>query len=340
MLESVLRAVFGGDALQTIIAEARKDRPLNDFFNARISLAGVGQRVDDIDSYWTSSGLTIPTGYRHLSVYSRKAFSYPSLAVYTTLVTLAANLRAGFGVEVGGGVRLPMAYFWEYDTEANLAFGSIGEGVNYLDITTLLPGDYDTADHLYHVKVNKCNCELFIDDILVAIGLFGLKEAIPDWENNPPYAIGSRKTGLLAASQPAIVEIDNTGATLTLPLDITDNNFVAADGDPLPPRQYALYNENTATKWNGQAIAAGTITSHPVPVWGYPNKTLHFQANGAGSLDMEFYVGGAWRVAETIAILANTLMVRVIDSEQPIIRFVFDPDAYPTTVNAAEVHLS
>ncbi|MBA7680438.1 hypothetical protein ES703_88754 [subsurface metagenome] len=327
------------DALQSIQIEHRLDSNLNDFFVARMNLVGGGVQKIDIDSYWTSSGITCPAGYRHVSIYSRKCFSYPIAMMRTKLVTLAAGVNNWFGVELGGGGHTSFAAL--HEVGAVCVFNIGGYLFDAITITSLLPATYDTAEHIYWVKVNKCNAELHIDGVLKAVGLFNLPEAIPNtWDDQDPYALGSTRQSLGNIAMPAFVEVDALGAEITLPLDPTDNYFTAADGDPLPPRQYALYNENTTTKWNAQAIAVGTITSHPVPVWGYPNKTVHFQANGAGSLDMEFYVGGAWRVAETIPILANTLMVRVIDSEQPIIRFVFDPDAYPTTVNAAEVYIS
>lgn len=326
------------DALQSIQLEHRLGRSLNDFFNARISAAGVISRID-LDAYWTAAGLACPVGYSGLAVYSRRTFSYGSVYTRAKLPTLAANLEAWVGFEVGAGGQHPISALHLMGTKAYIFAGSAFV-TKALEITSLLPANYDSWPNMVFIKLNRCSVELSINGTLKGIVLYGLTEAIPDWEDNPPYALGGCLQPAHASSLTTLLEISKNNEAITFPIDITSNSFAAADGDPAPPRQYTLYNESTATKWIGQAIAAGTITSHPVPVWGYPRKTLNFMANGAGTLLIQLYSGGGWRTAQTVPIAANTLNVQVIDLETPIIRCQFTPTAYPTTVTLAEVLVS
>lgn len=188
---------------------------------------------------------------------------------------------------------------------------------------SLLPSDYDTAEHLYTIKVNKASMEMWIDDVLKAVFLYGVTEAIPEWQDTDPYVLGS--TGApLATTLSTLIEISKGGDPATFPLDITGNNFVATNGDPLPPRQFAVYTENTSTKWSGSTLSGTGNTSHPVPVLGYPNKTLLFQSDSAGTLKIEVYAGGGWRQRYTKSLTANELFVYTLAEEYPIARCVYD----------------
>lgn len=87
------------DALQSLQIEHRLGRSLNDFFNSRIGPVGEPPQKVDVDSYWTADGLAVPSGYQNLSVYSRAVFSYPQLAAYTKLPTLATGLSYWVGLK-------------------------------------------------------------------------------------------------------------------------------------------------------------------------------------------------------------------------------------------------
>lgn len=335
------------DALQSIQLEHRLGRSLDDSFNCRIyGFDGIPtSHRANTDDYWTDAGLVIPAGPAvdcGASIYSRKVFKYPILQVTTKLPTIEAGKFWFIGLEAGASYATGIACIYSEGTEIRIFFGT-KEDDNRLNITDLLPANYDTLAASYLLKLNKQSFEFFRNGYLRTVGLIGVPESIPNWENNEPYTLGSVRSNI-AAELPVFLEIFKVSGGVTFPLlDITkQNNLVALDGDPLSPRQYALYNENTETKWNGLVLSgAGDVKySHPVPIWGYPGKSLYFQANGAGTLIVQFYIGGGWRTAKTVAIEADVLDIQVIDSETPIMRCQFTPDAYPATITCAEVYVS
>ncbi len=355
VLQRVLKAVFGGgadidikaaqDALQSIQLEHRVGRSLNDFFNARTNPRVDGaylpnQRVENLDELWTADGYKCPAGYGPLATYSRKVFQYPILGAYGTLPPMdgGTEFSVWIGFETGAGARTPIVALHEMQDKCYFQGHSTSP-----EITSLLPADYATHNYIYTIKVNKQNGELWIEEPgiphLRGVILYGLREAIPTWENNPPYALASYPAPL-SASMPAFLEASRGGEEIVVPISSLGNNFVAADGDPLPPRQYALYTESTATKWTGLAPGA-VITSHPVPVWGYPVKTLVFQATAAGNLDIQAYVGGGWRswVPGGITLVANQLEVYNLNGDVPIIRCVYTRVA-AETITVAEAYIS
>jgi len=347
VLKRVLQAVFGGgssidldaslDALQSIQLEHRIDRSLNDFFNGRISpVVGVTHKID-LDTYWTSSGLRIPPGHRFLSVYTRAVYLYGHIGIWTKLGPLSIDNFDLIEFETGGGSRGVKAGFLRGAAFEAPRWG--GNSATALLADIFLPADYATAEHLYSIKVNRPNVEIYIDENLIGVGLIGLPEPIPVWQNNPPYNLGGCKVTGTNIAVPALIEIDGGGAEYLFPCNPNSNNYIAANGDPLPPRQYALYTENTATKWNGLATNVAR-TSHPVPVWGYPRKTLVFQANAAGNLAIQVYVGGGWRawVPGGITLVANQLEVYNLNGEVPIMRAVYTPVG-ADTITLAECYL-
>ena len=331
------------DGLQSIGFEHRQGRSLDDFYEGYLrSVAGVATRPA-LDNYWTAAGLTIPANYTTLALFSRRPFNYGAVVMNGRFSTFALDGQIEFvGFEHDGGHRIPYLLAYRYANHFN--FVASAATTVHLRLDTLLPADYDTADHHYQVKLNKCSGEFYIDDVLKAIMLFGVPEALPTWENNPPYALGSFISGIMGIGQSVCLEIWrdvlNAGANHTFPiLNTSANNLVAADGDPLPPRQFALYTQNTATKWTGLATAIA-VTSHPVPVWGYARKTLVFQANAAGTLDIQVYAGGAWRswVPGGITLVANQLEVYNLNGEVPIARCVYTPVG-ADTITLAEWYL-
>lgn len=351
VLQRVLRAVFGGgssidikatqDGLQSIGFEHRQGRSLNDFFEGYLtSAAGVATRPD-LDDYWTGAGLTIPADYATLALFSRRPFNYGVVVAHGRFSTLAADGQWEFvGFEHDGGHRIP--YLLAIRAGNIFYFFANGAVYRSLVLTSLLPANYATADHYYQVKLNKCSGEFYIDDELKAIFLFGVPEDLPVWQDNPPYALRSFPYGIMGVGQCICFEIwrgaADAGVPHTFPIvNDSQNRLVVADGDSLPPRQFALYTESTATKWNALATAIA-VTSHPVPVWGYARKTLLFEANAAGTLQVQVYTGGAWRTWATIVLVANVLEVYNLNGEVPIARCIYTPVG-ADTIAVAEWHL-
>lgn len=350
-IREMLRDVFGAgtnidlnasdDAFQSIQIEHRLDRRLKDFFNARHDVAGVTSRLDDIESVWDANGLRPPSDWQHTAIFSRKAFMYPSLTAWAILPTLDPALtNFGFGFEDGGRAPGGAACFSGSGNllRAETLARSIG---GHLVLTPFLPADYDTAYHRYGVKINRCNVEYTIDGALVAIVLFGLQSlTIPTIGNTLPYCLRGIATDL-CVQMTSYLEVPYSNPNSWIGIPANDNYFVASDDDPLPPRCYKLYTEETSTEWNGLATAGNVVTSHPIPVWGYPNKTLVFQADAAGSLDIQVYVGGDWRswVPGGITLVANQLEVYNLNGEIAVARCVYTP-TNNDTITLAECYLS
>ena len=301
-------------------------RSLNEFFNARIRPFGADEynflRVD-LDKYWDREGLRCPAGFTWLAVYSRQMFSYPHLSAWTKLPAPSAVNFSHIGLQngssfTGGGIAF-------YIT-TNFRFAATqGLGKSF-KVDTHIPPDYATAKHRYCFKINKNNAEFFINGTPRAIILTGLSENIPTWGDVSPYCLGGLTAPLLPSQVTLLESAHTDGSEALFPLDIETevNSLVCGNGDPLPPRQYALYTENTNTKWNGLSTAT-VVTSHPIPVWGYSRKTLLFQSSAAGTLAIQVYAGGAWREWASITLVANQLEVYNLNGEIPIARCVYTP---------------
>ncbi len=293
----------------------------------------------DIDTNWTANGYTNVAG-KWLMAYSKKAWSYPALAFECIWPTLGSpNLCALVKLEEGPRGRLSRHGLDMITNHFSISAGAGDQRVR-IDIENLLPADYNTATHLYGLKLNKCNLEAFIDDKLAGVVLMGLPEPIPVWENCLPYAVGSSASTLLAMKSLIGIHLEPTGAmpSYTLGIRWGIDQVVCNDGDPLPPRQYVLYSENTATKWNGITTST-TVTSHPLPIWGYKNKTLHLQSNASGVVDVQIYVGGGWRTLTNLNLVANELTTYSITIDAPIARCVYVPIG-TDTITVAELYLS
>jgi hypothetical protein len=271
-----------------------------------------------------------------IAIYSRRTFLYGILAVRCAIEYDTETYQYIGGFELGSGHNIPLASLFRWKA-VQTTLRISGADFIELKLDNILPSDFKTEVHRYVLKVNKSNVELFCDGNLVGICLLGVPESIPKWENNPPYALGGYKEGIVGAC-PTLIEPSNQSNKEKVFPPQLGNSFIATDGDPLPPRQYALYNENTSTKWNGQSTGVA-ITSHPIPVWGYGTKTLFFQSDAAGELDIQVYAGGAWRTYEKFTVTANTLEVRTLTAEVPIVRCVYTP-AGTDTIAVGEFYVS
>lgn len=292
----------------------------------------------NVDIGWTSDGFTNVKG-EWLMAFSKMVWSYPALAFECIWPTITEpDLAALVMFESGGRGPINLSGYLMAGGVFILQGGTGAFTINLI-LTSFLPANYNTALNTYGLKLNKCNIEAYINGVFRGIILFGLPEAIPNWNNNPPYAIASTPAANIAMKVPFTVSLQPMGdmPSYTLGIKRLDYQLVCNDGDPLPPRQYAVYTENTATKWNGLATAA-VVTSHPVPVWGYGRKSLLFQSNAAATLAVQVYAGGGWRTITTIVLAANTLMSYNLNAEVPIARCVYTPVG-ADTIAVAEWHL-
>ncbi|MFC2000786.1 hypothetical protein ACFLXE_08575 [Chloroflexota bacterium] len=326
------------DGSETFYWEAKQGRSLNNFWNA----VDQDNIRTDLDKWITgtelgfSVGRYIKGGNDALSkMYSRRVFNY-GFYILTTHLAPRSSVWQIFGAEPGGGgqglaslfMLDSVLFLFRVDSQNN-------QTRTGLNIANFLPSDYNTYPHCYSVKVNKNNVMAFIDEELVAVMLLGLPVAIPETENVSPYAIGSVSAPYSAA--PFMLGLEGDAQTITMG-PLYENSPLAMDGDPITPYQFPMYNVGTSSRWSSQSTSTA-IVSHPIPVWGYERKTLFFLSDAAGTLDIEVYVGGGWRVYESRSVTADDLFIHTLDDEVPLARCTYTP-AGTATITVGEWYLS
>jgi hypothetical protein len=284
------------------------------------------------DPNWQNSYIAPPSPPQNyfLGLYTRNSWKYPWGGVYAKLPTLPITETLWlFGFEPGPGSEWGLIGF--YITSSLHVHCDGGDK----SIGFAMPPDYNTAFHRYMIKVNKNTAEFYIDTTLVAVAIrTGINFSTI---SGPPYTIfGTTRKGFDEA--PAFIEFYYTNVDRYY-LDPTQ--FRAMDGDPLPPRDYPLYLMGTNTKMAGYSISSESVTSHPIPIFGYPGKTLYFMANQAGTLLIEVLTQTEnWRTYDTVSISANTLLVYTMAGEAVLARLTFTPSTYPATISEAECVLT
>jgi hypothetical protein len=268
----------------------------------------------------------------HLFIATKYAWKYPWGGVFAKLPKLPVAgdfWFFGFEPSPGGmfgliGVRLTQNYF-------TLRC----DGTTFWNAAPLLPTDYYTAYHTYAIKVNKPNAEFYIDNALIGVAIRAGINFNPI--SGPPYIIfGSTMKGFDEST--AFIEFWETDVEKYY---LGPSNFRVMSGDPLPPRGYPLYLTETNTKLAGYSVSSGSVTSHPVPVFGYPGKTLYFMANQAGTLLIEVLTqSGNWRTYDSDTVSAGTLWWYKMTGDAVLARLTFTPTTYPCTISDAEAVLN
>jgi len=180
-----------------------------------------------------------------------------------------------------------------------------------------------------------------------------------------PYGIGFSKQGSIFSPEPLFSRVMHSGyiscvnqldGSVMLIFPIEPEYTVAQEKGTtllaglyymfLDPREFSLEPQSLAlydTSGNllaGQTLDAGSITSQPLSVFGRRNKTIYFQADQAGTLDIEVLgLSGNWRTYESVAISADTLEPYPMTGDAVLCRVTFTPSAYPATIDEAEVVL-
>jgi hypothetical protein len=148
----------------------------------------------------------------------------------------------------------------------------------------------------------------------------------------------------MPSSLTAFVEL-SADRTQVAPSDITvplsPYRFRVSDGVEIAPLALPLYLDNSDTALAGYSFTAGSVTSHPIPTFGYPRKTIYLMASQGGSVEVQvFTLTGNWRTYDTVPSPANTLLSYTLEDEVILARVVFTPSAYPARVDEAGVVLS
>jgi hypothetical protein len=212
-----------------------------------------------------------------------------------------------------------------------------------VSVQGLLPDDYDTAFHRYTIKVNKWGVEFFIDGRLRAVAIGVNRDVRFRLDNTKPYAITVGYANI-GSEYVFGLRVGNTGTDPATwqerVLPVSPHYIAVGDGDPLPPRAYHLYVSGTDNGLAGQSISSGSITSHPVPMWGYDRKVIYFMANQAGTLEIQVLsMTNNWRTYDSVSVSANTLIKYRIEDPVILARVVFTPSTYPAIVLEAEAQM-
>jgi hypothetical protein len=306
----------------------------------------------DLAKYWTSTTLTLPQNTNFLSIYSRVPVRYGYIVAYMVYPDWAGwgyDDYSGFwvGFELGGDERWGIATWWlRKGGGINRLYAHVGGAGLYAyaaEQTISLPSNYTTAIHGYWVKVNKHQVWFGIDNRIRVFALLtksGVAQQL--YNNSQPYTI--------YITNMYVPEIINTlnelsatkgGKNTGVSISLGWGRIRWTEGDPNPPLALPLYLAGSDTTLAGQSISSGSVTSHPIPMYGYVNKTLYFMANQTGTLEIDvFTLSGNWRTYDTINISANTLVSYSINDEIILARVVYTPSAYPANILEAEVVMS
>jgi len=115
-------------------------------------------------------------------------------------------------------------------------------------------------------------------------------------------------------------------------------------GSPRPPRTYKLYDYESSTLLTSGTYASGVShKSHPVPVFGWENKSFKFRADtdsvADGLVVEEYTQEGNWRTYETRTYTANDFEVITPVAEAVLMRIGYEPSANGASITDAEAVL-
>ena len=301
----------------------------------------VGEKVR-ASQYWTKDGLRCPSDSREIAVWTRRTFKYPKATVIAKLPLPKTGVFyypiALFSMatsEWNGAIE-----FHSYDSEQYdiLVASEWRTAVQHprVFLQDLLPANYDTGFHTYSLKINKWGVEFFIDGRLRAVAIGVNRDVKFHLSNTKPYAItvGYANIGSEYTFGLRVGNVGTAPATWQERILPISPHFVAVgDGDPLPPRAYHLYNTGTDNRLAGMSITTDSVTSYPVPMWGYDRKVLYFMADQAGTLEIQVLsMTNNWRTYDSVSVSANTLLKYRIEDPVILARAVFTPSTYPATI--------
>jgi len=294
--------------------------------------------------------LRTPRNLRTVTIYSKHSFKYPRLYTSTRLprYSLAPNeshRQLWLGFEDGSRGNIAGFNLYKSGTLDNVLYATVGRHRGpwqYNDVTSFRPADYDTAVHKYSVAVARNLIIFEIDERPVHFAVIGA--GLPNAkvrENVPPYGVSlfpftrHSLTFLLEQYVERSVETEDVVAP------IAPYGLRIGEGSEVQPLSLQLYLDSSSTKMAGYSVSSGSVTSHPVPVYGYGNKTLLFMSDQSGTLSIQVYtLSGNWREYDSVTVSANKLLVYRMTGEALLARVVFTPSTYPTNILEAEAHMS
>jgi len=217
---------------------------------------------------------------------------------------------------------------------------------NQCDITGALPDTARTEINEYMFQINGPFAEIYINDELVFVGINSpaLNFTTIDY---PPYTVApltpGKSKGRVARRMNILIEVvDQQGRELK---HLQHPAGVCPGEIPVnPARTFRLYDWKTDSLMTSGTYNSGTShKSHPVPIHGYSNKTLLFQADtdsASDGLTIEVLTQeGNWRTYDSLTYSGNSLESYTISGNFPLVRIGYEPSADGASVTDAEAHL-
>jgi len=315
------------------------------FFHTRGTPNHIERRVPT-SKHWDKDKLTVPTD-QHVGNYSRWSLKHGYLVATGKIPDMAANFgtntRFHLGFELGAmssyGGYVAFQRFESGGANVDVFRVKTPTGAHYTHVESLLPGDAETADHQYVIKRNRGFAELYVDEDLIAVAVWGAGADINVVNDTEPYAIVMTR-GKPPSRLPTLLEASNgSGTERTVEFGVRDYRF--ASGDPCPPRNYRLHDAGADTLLTSGTYDTGTShKSHPIPVQGYSAKAFLFRADTDSTSDglaVEVLTQeGNWRTYLTRTYSANSLELIEPAGEFPLMRLAYEPTADGASITDAE----
>jgi len=315
------------------------------YFDARVVGLDGSESSAKASDYWKQVSfkssdsflgmLECPSSLSGVVVISKNTFN--SAVFRTILPTLSVDGQAVWlGFENGsyaGVGEVDFAYMMV--SGASKLYACLGADFNefLVDITNMLPADANSAGHTYSIRVFDNFAEFYIDRSVVAIGL---NCKLPNVINAPPYAIfGVDGMSPFITKINVIAEVDGLGYDLSLPL----SPYWTRAGRITThlSRVYSLYQANSTSLMAGASISSGSITSHPIPVFGYKEWELLIDASQDFTVQLQYLgLSGNWRTFDNYSSPTGSNRIHLLVDEPMILaKAVITPSAYPMTINDA-----
>jgi len=300
--------------------------------------------------YWDNNGLRCTSDAAEVSVWTRRTFKWPKATVVAKLpppergacyypIALFSVARS----EWNGAIEF---HTWDSSRYDVLMAGQWRTSAQYawVYVQDLLPPDYSTAYHTYTLEVHRWGVEFYIDGILRAVLVASRTPVRFQLNNTRPYAVG---VGYVSLGSEYVfgIRVGNTNPDPTQWADrllpISPHFVAVSDGDPLPPRSYPMYIPGTDTPMAGYSVSSESVESHPIPIYGYKDKTIYFMSDQTGTLSIQILTSSlSWREYDSVPVSAGRLLVYKMTGDALLVKVAFTPSTYPATILEAEVHVA
>jgi len=281
-----------------------------------------------------------------ISVYSQRAFKYPRLYILRTQwPDLPAGEQQYFGYENGATFGNMLLCFRNQDAAIVACVVANQFNLETIDLSDLIP-DWRNEEKSYAIEVTQRMAVFYGQRS--GENMRPLLYVLFTGRNNTPdagfYENTSKPYYLLVSDSPhppaLNTLIENHTSNTKIP--IAPNAFRITEGTPYPPRKWFFYEGGNFETLMGNSYD-DTITSHPIPFYGFKNKTIYFHADTDSTTDglkVEVMVEtGTWRAYDTLTYTAGDFVKFTPTAELPLARIVYDPASTGATINTAEAVL-